>query len=286
MNENLHGIVYMFTNLINNKKYIGITTKTLEERCQHHLWNRNDGGYFHHALKKYGMENFKLETIDKANSIVELKEKEIFWIKFYNSCKQGYNLTRGGDGCWGYKHTEETKEFLRKINSGKNNHMYGKVMSEETIGKISKSLQGENNHNYGKPMNEQTKYKLSKTQQESKRYVGKNNPNYGKTHSKNTRYKMSENHANFIGGNHPQAIEIVQLTIDNVMINIYPSSKEAFENTGADRSHIIKCCKNKSKTAKGFKWMYKKDYEGIIKSDDVIDIEEGESIEPNNEKAS
>lgn len=273
----------MFTNLINNKKYIGITTKTLEERYKQHIWSINNGNYFHNAFRKYGIENFKLEIIDTSNSINELKEKEIYWIKFYNSCKRGYNLTYGGDGCWGYKHTEETKDFLRKINSGENNHNYGKSMPEEIRNKISKSLQGENNHNYGKSMNESTKYKLSKTQKESGRYIGNKNPNYGKIHSIETRHKMSKNHANFIGGNHPQAIEIVQLTIDNVMVNIYPSSKEASKNTGADRSHIIKCCKNKAKTAGGYRWMYKEDYEKIIKADDVIDIEESESIGESNE---
>jgi len=279
MSENFNGIVYIFTNLINNKKYIGITTKTLEERYKYHLWGINNGSYFHNALRKYGVENFKLEILDKANSENELKEKEIYWIKFYNSRKQGYNLTNGGDGVWGYKHTEETKEYLRKVNSGSNNHMYGRELSEETKIKLSESLKGENNPNYGKPMKELTKHNLSKTQKDSGRYKGDKNPNYGKIHSDNTKIKMSENHANFSGGNHPQAIEIVQLTKDNILVNIFPSSKEAFENTGADRSHIIKCCKNKSKTAKGFKWMYKKDYEGIVKSEDVLDMEEENSIE-------
>jgi hypothetical protein len=44
-----------------------------------------------------------------------LKEKEKYWIKFYNSMDQnvGYNLTAGGDGTFGKKHSDETKEKIR-----------------------------------------------------------------------------------------------------------------------------------------------------------------------------
>jgi len=261
MSECFNGIVYMFTNIINDKKYIGITTKILEERYKNHIWNINDGGYFHNAIKKYGIENFTLEIIDKACSVNELKEKEKYWIKFYNTRKQGYNLTDGGDGAWGYKHTEETKEYLREINTGSNNHRYGKEISMEQKIKLIERLTGENNHNYGKPMNDEIKKKISNTKIKNGSSKGNNNPNYGKKHNKETKQKMSDNHSDFSGGNHPQAIEIVQLTKDNIFVNVFPSSKEASEHTGADRSHIIKCCKNKVKTAKGFKWMYKKDYD-------------------------
>ena len=93
------------------------------------------------------------------------------------------------------------------------------------------------------------------------RFIGANNPNFGNKYSIESRQKMSDNHVGYKGGDHPQAISIVQLTINDEFICEFPSTREASESTGADRSHISKCCKNKCKTAKGFKWMYKIDYE-------------------------
>jgi group I intron endonuclease len=66
-------------------------------------------------MAKYGEENFTIDVIDTASDYDELKEKEKYWIKFYNSMDQnvGYNLTAGGDGTFGKKHSDETKEKIR-----------------------------------------------------------------------------------------------------------------------------------------------------------------------------
>lgn len=53
------GFIYQCTNLINNKIYIGQTTRSLKERKAEHLHKViNDGTYFHNALLKYGADNF------------------------------------------------------------------------------------------------------------------------------------------------------------------------------------------------------------------------------------
>lgn len=99
-------IIYKVTNLINQKIYIGLTTKSLQERWQQHINSaktKQDNFYFHKALRKYGVENFQIEEIDTANSIEELKQKEIYYISLYHSCIydsnycNGYNMTFGGD---------------------------------------------------------------------------------------------------------------------------------------------------------------------------------------------
>ena len=96
------GIIYKFTNKINNKIYIGQTTQTLEQRINKHLQQLNDETYFHRALKKYGIDNFNIEIIEQSIPLNELDNREIYWIKYYNSyytSNQGYNLTKGGQ--WG-----------------------------------------------------------------------------------------------------------------------------------------------------------------------------------------
>ena len=92
-------IIYKITNKINNKEYIGLTTKSIEIRFKGHQYisNIGQGFYLHSAMRKYGVENFYITYIDKAESINELKEKEIFYIKKYNTFINGYNLTKGGD---------------------------------------------------------------------------------------------------------------------------------------------------------------------------------------------
>ena len=90
-------IVYLITNKVNGKQYVGQTIRSLEERWKDHCRVR-DENYFHRAIRKYGPENFSLEIIDTAETDEELDEKEIFWIKELNTLfPNGYNLKEGGD---------------------------------------------------------------------------------------------------------------------------------------------------------------------------------------------
>jgi group I intron endonuclease len=58
------GYIYMITNIINNKKYIGQTLeKDINERWKSHLKKQNNCRYFKHALDKYGKDNFKFKII-------------------------------------------------------------------------------------------------------------------------------------------------------------------------------------------------------------------------------
>lgn len=89
-------VVYKITNNFNNKVYIGITTKTIVERMKNHK-NSKDGTKLHNAIKKHGWENFKYEIIYEAKNKEELCLKEIENIELYDSYKNGYNSTTGGE---------------------------------------------------------------------------------------------------------------------------------------------------------------------------------------------
>lgn len=90
------GIIYKITNLINNKVYIGQTERTLKERWKQHRYSKGCK-YLHNAILKYGVENFKIEEIERV-PIKDLDEREIYWISFYNSTDRtvGYNILKGG----------------------------------------------------------------------------------------------------------------------------------------------------------------------------------------------
>jgi group I intron endonuclease len=125
-------IIYKATNKINGKIYIGLTKNKLEDRIRRHKSDAKLGKitYFHRAIIKYGVENFIWEIIDETDDLNELSEKEIFYIKLYesNDFKKGYNSTTGGEG--GYYITQETKDKISKSN-------FGKKRNQETKDKMS-----------------------------------------------------------------------------------------------------------------------------------------------------
>ena len=118
--------VYKITNKVTNKVYIGITNQGSGARYRHHWYESRIGepSPIHRSMAKYGEENFTLEIIDFADTYDELKEKEKYWIKQYNSTDRtiGYNLTEGGDGTFGKKHSEETKDKIRQKAIGRKQH--------------------------------------------------------------------------------------------------------------------------------------------------------------------
>lgn len=104
--------IYKITNTINGKSYIGLTTKSITHRFNEHLHQSKSITKPKYPLQlaiiKYGSENFTIDEIDTARGYDELKEKEIFWIKYYNTFNGiGYNLTAGGELIW----ANQTKEF-------------------------------------------------------------------------------------------------------------------------------------------------------------------------------
>lgn len=94
--------IYKIENLINHKIYVGQSRK-IEKRWTNHkssAFNQKEHNYkspLYRAFRKYGIENFQFSILEEC-SIEELNQKEIYWINFYNSFFNGYNLTFGGDG--------------------------------------------------------------------------------------------------------------------------------------------------------------------------------------------
>lgn len=128
--------VYKITNKVNNKVYIGITSKGISARWKEHIYSAEHGCPFklHNAIRKYGKENFSIELIDFCNSWEELTEKEQYYISEYKSLQDefGYNMTEGGDGTFGRTHSEETKEKIRQ-------KAIGREVTEATRLKLSEA---------------------------------------------------------------------------------------------------------------------------------------------------
>lgn len=94
------GYIYVITNIKNNKKYIGQTTKSVKARWKQHLnnaINNRDNFHFHRAIKKYGKENFTVNILGEYNNSI-LNKMEEFYIWLYSTYLHGYNMTYGGEG--------------------------------------------------------------------------------------------------------------------------------------------------------------------------------------------
>lgn len=243
--------VYIHTNKINGKKYVGITSKNPpEKRWGKHGSRYKDNVYFWNAIQKYGWDNFKHEVILKNETLDFANKAEKCLIKTYN-CRapHGYNLTDGGDGTpghilsdeskkkmiesikmgyelgrkpWNYgiPMSDEQKEKMRQVS-------IGRIISEDTRKKLSDIKKGKPPNNKGKPMSEEAKKKLS---------------NALKWHptSMETRNKIGDaNRGRYIGMNHPKHRPIYCLELNE----IFWGAKEVNEKYKFSASNIGLCCR-------------------------------------------
>ena len=175
----MYGYIYLTTNLINGKRYIG------QKKSNVFLHEKYLGSGFalKKAIEKYGKENFSVELIEQCKTEDELNIREKYWIDYYNAVldKNFYNEKSGGRGFssneiskWqkGSKRNEHTKQLISESKVGKNNPMYGKHHKDSTKKLISEALKT-SHWNYGNKYNrayfqghkhsEETKDKIRKS---------------------------------------------------------------------------------------------------------------------------
>lgn len=96
------GYIYKIENQITHKQYIGKTLFTIQRRWNQHKYNSTVDVLQRYSLyrdmRKYGIENFTIEQVEKVDDPFELSDREIYWIAFFDTYYNGYNNTLGGDG--------------------------------------------------------------------------------------------------------------------------------------------------------------------------------------------
>lgn len=176
--------LYLITNLINQKQYVGIT-KNPERRKREHfnINNKHGSKLVKAAIQKYGIENFRFEILyDGEKEWIKSLEIKIIGA-LETMVPHGYNLTAGGDGAHDYKHSEETLKRMSLVQTGKtlsfehreklSKAHTGKKCSPEACKKMSDAQKNR------PPCSLETKQKLSKAQT-------------GKKLSNKTREKISQ----------------------------------------------------------------------------------------------
>ena len=139
--------IYIITNTVNAKQYVGISTD-LERRWKRHR-NANEGQLIHKAIKKYGVDAFVFTHVADAFDAESAKMIERLLIIEHNTkMPHGYNMTDGGDGTMGMAKTEEHKQKLKDSNK----KAWADPELRKQLGeKISMAKKGKPNGRKGKP---------------------------------------------------------------------------------------------------------------------------------------
>lgn len=189
-----YGFIYITTNKVNNKKYIG----------QHKILNNSlddaylgSGTYLTNAIKKYGRDNFHREIIKYANSEEELNELEEYYISKHDATKSKdyYNIHAGGKGGskfagWSEKRLNRFKAEQSKRMAGEGNPRFGVKMDDSTKDKIRQAR-------FDNPAPYKTEEFIEKMKIVTS---GENNGMYGRKHSEESKKKMSENRKGLTSG--------------------------------------------------------------------------------------
>lgn len=111
------GYIYVITNDINNKQYVGKTKDNIYQRFKEHkqdairLKDKNRSLY--NAMNKYGQEHFSIKLLEEC-PLEEISKQEKYWINKLDTYNNGYNQTLGGDGSVLYNYDL----FIQDYNNG------------------------------------------------------------------------------------------------------------------------------------------------------------------------
>ena len=153
------GIIYVYFNRAKYEKegieryYIGQTIGTMEQRAKkdgrgYHWDDSNCNSKFARSIRKWGWESFEGRILEEVYE-EDLDELEKFYIEQFDSFKNGYNSTLGGEGTRGFnpyanKTEEEMKEYKKKMS------IINKKRFEDPKTREKCSKPGEKNGMYGK----------------------------------------------------------------------------------------------------------------------------------------
>ena len=145
--------IYSITNKENGHKYIGQSNNIRRRFQSYHkseFKNPNSSMYnstIYKAMRKYGLDSFIIEVIEECE-INKLNEREVYWITKFDTYKNGYNSSAGGDSLPENMHTDEMENKRRetRIKNGSlkgDKHPRAKLLKEEVIEIRNRYINGE-----------------------------------------------------------------------------------------------------------------------------------------------
>lgn len=254
------GFIYKITNDFNEKVYIGQTSRTILERWKEHCTNcMNDNNLeyknkFHRSLRKHGIEHFHIEVLVKitAKTVSQLRDSlnwtEIYYIQKFDSYKNGYNSTLGGDinPMWGIKGINHPSSI--KINQYDINGNFIKTWN--SIADISRTF-NKDASNLSKVCNPKFNNKITQFG-----YIWR----YYSDYPECTNIIISDEEVYFMHYSKKktqfESKKVVQYDLLGNFIKIWDSVSEAARNCNGNAGAITNVCKGIKKMHKKYMWMY------------------------------
>lgn len=247
MIEKICGI-YKIKNLANGKVYIGQSVD-INNRWAVHIsdfkFQKHANLYFQRAWNKYGRNNFEFSILEKCSK-EELNDKEIYWIRQYNSNDNGigYNLTSGGGSS-----IEYNTEYIERMRE-----------AQLSIPIIQLDLDGNIINIWNHGAREASK-KLGFIQCSIWKCVNGLSPTYEKFIWMEHNEYLKDGVDLSYYENKMRFKRIVQLSYDgNTMIKVWDNTKSINSELGYDTCSITKVCRGVNASLYGYKWMYYIDY--------------------------
>ena len=161
--DNRPSIVYLAVNIDNGHEYVGITRNGLKRRKSEHFGaaRRKGNGRFYDAIRKYGEDGFEFSIIETCDTYEDVLRREA---EIIAERKPYYNITDGGRGAIGYRHTEATKRAMSEKRKGRCNYwLKGKTLSLEHRSKIVETKRANPfpHPNLGRPLSSEHKKNIS-----------------------------------------------------------------------------------------------------------------------------
>ena len=258
-NEDRNYCVYVHTNKINGKKYVGQTCRKPEER-----WKRGFGyiksGHFYNAIKKYGWDNFEHNIVKNNLTKEEADELEEYYINKFDTLNdnKGYNLRHGGSRG---RHSEKTLKKLSEAHIGikRTNESIEKGRKKIITSRGVPVLQYDTNGNLIKKWD----YKTKAAKELGILDTGIADCCSGRVKKaggyiwRNVDEPLTEEHLKWCNTDGRQIKrKIGQYTKDKKLIKVWDNGAEASRELNINGGHISSCCNNKRKTAGGYIWRF------------------------------
>lgn len=219
--------IYRIHCKITGKDYIGQSIN-IYDRWNKHL-ARYDNCAIHNAIAKYGKENFEFTILEECAE-EQLDEREVYWIKQYNSYFDGYNETSGGNRP---THTICNRPIEAYDLEGNYIKEYPSITAAARelgceVSLISAVIQGR------RPTAKNCQFKAKDDNKIITKFIKKKPGPSGK--------------------------QVAQMDLNNNLITIFSSASEAARQTGLHSQNISGVCRGIKKTCGGYKWKYINDF--------------------------
>lgn len=142
-------------------RYAGQTSRGWRNRWRQHKHGALKGHPYPSSrwIRKHGPENIRSVVLGQTDDLSELDDLETWWIEYLRGSGQAdLNVTDGGGGIRGVRHTEDSKRIF--ADTMRKNHANPEFEARR-LAAFREKMTGAGNHNYGKPVPEDRKRKQS-----------------------------------------------------------------------------------------------------------------------------